>query len=66
MADDCEFPSALTLRQALAAAGRDLRDAGVEDAMLDAALLLAHAIGGDRLTLIREALWAWAANRDQK
>ncbi|MBT3370544.1 MAG: peptide chain release factor N(5)-glutamine methyltransferase [Rhodospirillaceae bacterium] len=55
MADDCEFPSALTLRQALAAAGRDLRDAGVEDAMLDAALLLAHAIGGDRLTLIREA-----------
>ncbi len=55
MADDCGFPSDLTLRQALAAAGQNLREAGVEDAMLDAALLLAHAIGGDRLTLIREA-----------
>ncbi len=55
MADDNELPSDLTLRQALATAGRKLRDAGVEDAMLDAALLLAHAIGGDRLTLVRDA-----------
>ena len=45
MADDNEFPSDLTLRQALATAGRKLRDAGVEDAMLDAALLLAHTVG---------------------
>ncbi len=49
------FPSDLTLRQALAAAGRKLREAGVENAMLDAGLMLAHAIGGDRLTLIRDA-----------
>ncbi|MBV39762.1 MAG: protein-(glutamine-N5) methyltransferase, release factor-specific [Rhodospirillaceae bacterium] len=55
MADDNEFPSDLTLRQALATAGRKLRDAGVEDAMLDAALLLAHTVGGDRLTLVRDA-----------
>lgn len=55
MADDCGLSSALTLRQAQARAGQHLRNAGVEDAILDAALLLAHAIGGDRLSLIREA-----------
>ncbi len=44
----------LTLRQALAAAGQDLAAANIEDPKLDAALLLAHAVGGDRLTLIRD------------
>ncbi|MDP7546976.1 MAG: peptide chain release factor N(5)-glutamine methyltransferase [Alphaproteobacteria bacterium] len=44
----------MTLRRALAAAGQQLRAAGVEDAMLDAGLLLAHVVGGDRLSLIRD------------
>ena len=43
------------MRQALATAGQALRAAGIDDAMLDAGLLLAHAIGGDRLTLVRDA-----------
>ncbi|MDP6692644.1 MAG: peptide chain release factor N(5)-glutamine methyltransferase [Alphaproteobacteria bacterium] len=55
MADGSGIAPGLTLRQALAAAGRDLRTAGIEDTALDSAVLLAHAIGGDRLTLIREA-----------
>ena len=42
----------LTLRQALAAAGQDLAAANIEDPKLDAALLLAHAVGGDRFGLI--------------
>ncbi len=55
MADGTGITPELTLRQALAAAGRELRGAGIEDTGLDSAVLLAHAIGGDRLTLIREA-----------
>ncbi|MDE0941990.1 MAG: peptide chain release factor N(5)-glutamine methyltransferase [Alphaproteobacteria bacterium] len=43
-----------TLRQALTGAGQILRHAGVDDPMLDAGLLLAHAIQGDRLTLIKD------------
>ncbi len=54
MASGAALTTGLTLRQVLAAAGQELRAAGVEDAMLDAGLLLAHVVGGDRLTLIRE------------
>ncbi|MBT4045200.1 MAG: peptide chain release factor N(5)-glutamine methyltransferase [Rhodospirillaceae bacterium] len=43
-----------TLRQAHTGAGQVLRQAGVDDAMLDAGLLLAHAVQGDRLTLIKD------------
>ena len=53
-AQGCVAAPSLTLRQALAAAGRDLAAANIEDPILDAALLLAHAVGGDRLTLIRD------------
>ena len=56
MADtDGALAPGMSLRQALAAAGRDLRRAGIEDAMLDAGLLLAHVVSGDRLTLIRDS-----------
>jgi release factor glutamine methyltransferase len=55
MADGDPFLPGMTLRQALATAGQALRAAGIDDAMLDAGLLLAHAIGGDRLTLVRDA-----------
>jgi len=54
MANGAGPPPGLTLRQVLVAAGQELRAAGVDDAMLDAGLLLAHVVGGDRLTLIRE------------
>ncbi len=54
MADGISFAPALTLRQVLAAAGQELRAAGIDDAMLDAGLLLAHVVGGNRLTLIRD------------
>ena len=54
MADGRHPAQDLTIRQALVAAGGQLREAGVDDAMLDAGLLLAHVIGGDRLTLIRD------------
>ena len=54
MAVDVDPGSVATLRQILAAAGQELRAAGVDDAMLDAGLLLAHVVDGDRLTLIRD------------
>lgn len=53
-ADESDIVPGLTLRQAVAAAGRELRAADIEDPMLDARLLLAHAVGGDQLTLIRD------------
>ncbi len=54
MADDIGPASGGSLRQVFAAAAQALRTAGVDSAPLDAGLLLAHAIGGDRLTLIRD------------
>ncbi len=55
MADGGAIAPDMTLRQAAAAAGQALRAAGIEDGVLDAGLLLAHVIGGDRLTLICDA-----------
>ncbi|MDP6346438.1 MAG: peptide chain release factor N(5)-glutamine methyltransferase [Alphaproteobacteria bacterium] len=43
-----------SLGEAAAAARRRLRGAGVGDAGLDASVLLAHALGTDRLALIRD------------
>ena len=61
MADDAptssmpRIASGITLRHAVYLAGQQLRAAGIDDATTDAALLLAHAIGSDRLTLISDA-----------
>jgi release factor glutamine methyltransferase len=54
MANGAGSAPGLTLRQALAAASQELRAAGIDDAMLDASVLLAHVLGGDRLSLIRD------------
>ncbi|MFP6747282.1 MAG: peptide chain release factor N(5)-glutamine methyltransferase [Alphaproteobacteria bacterium] len=54
MADGGAIARDMTLRQAVTAAGQALRAAGIDDAVLDAGLLLAHVIDGDRLTLIRD------------
>ncbi|MDA1098205.1 MAG: peptide chain release factor N(5)-glutamine methyltransferase [Proteobacteria bacterium] len=54
MANDARPASGPTLRRALAAAGQKLLSAGVDDGLLDAGVLLAHVLGGDRLTLIRD------------
>ena len=54
-AQGCVAAPSLTLRQALAAAGRDLAAANIEDPLLDAALLLAHAVGGDMILEIAPA-----------
>ncbi len=54
MADGGGIVPGLTLRQVAARAGAALRAAEIEDPMQDVGLLLAHVIGGDRLTLIRE------------
>jgi len=54
MAEKQRFVSDMTLRQAVAAGARALSTGGIEEALLDANLLLAHVIGGDRLTLVRD------------
>ena len=55
MAEKQRFVSDMTMRQAMAAGARALSTAGIEEAQLDANLLLAHVIGGDRLTLVCDA-----------
>lgn len=54
MASKLRFVSGMTLRQAVAVGAQALRAAGMEGALLDARLLLAHVIGGDRLSLARD------------
>jgi release factor glutamine methyltransferase len=45
----------VTIREALAAAARELAAAGCDTPDLDAQVLLAHALGGDRATLVTRA-----------
>ena len=55
MASRLRFVSGMTLRQVAAAGAQALNAAGIEGALLDAKLLLEQVIGGDRLTLTRDA-----------
>ena len=55
MAEKQRFVSDMTLRQAVATGARALSAAGIGEAHLDSKLLLAHVIGGDRLTLVCDA-----------
>lgn len=55
MASRHQFVCEMTLREATVVGARALGAAGIENALLDAKLLLAHVIGGDLLTLISDA-----------
>lgn len=55
MAIKNQFFSEMSQRQALAVGARALSTVGIEGALLDANLLLAHVIRGDRVAIIRDA-----------